>query len=65
VTGGGTGGSATGGGLLTGILGQLGLGRAATNASYDAHAPADPFLLRGTGYDPSLGTLLMQGVAIK
>ncbi|MGY2873211.1 phospholipid/cholesterol/gamma-HCH transport system substrate-binding protein [Marmoricola sp. URHA0025 HA25] len=53
--------------LLGGLLGGLGglLGRTATNASYDPHKPADPFLLRGTGYDPTLGALLMQGVAVK
>jgi hypothetical protein len=64
---GGTSGSTSGGtGLLGGVLGGLGgLGRAATNGSYDPHAPADPFLLRGTGYDPTLGALLMQGVAVK
>jgi hypothetical protein len=27
--------------------------------------PEDPFVLAGTGYDPSLGTLLMQGVAVR
>jgi phospholipid/cholesterol/gamma-HCH transport system substrate-binding protein len=65
TTGGTTGGS--GGGLLGGLLGGLGglLGRTAPNSSYDPHAPADPFLLRGTGYDPTLGALLMQGVAVK
>jgi phospholipid/cholesterol/gamma-HCH transport system substrate-binding protein len=50
------------GGLLGGLLGSLGLGRTATNAGYDASAPQDPFLLKGTGYDPSMGTLLMQAV---
>ena len=56
-----------GGGLLGGLLGGLGgiLGRTAPNAGYDAKAPVDPFLLKGTGYDPSLGTLLMQGVAVQ
>jgi virulence factor Mce-like protein len=58
----------TGGGsssnVLTGILGGLlGHGRAAP--SYDEQAPVlDPFLLTGTGYNPSLGTLLLQGVAL-
>jgi virulence factor Mce-like protein len=67
-----TGGSGTGstspdGGLLGGLLGGLGglLGRAAPNAGYDPTAPQDPFLLGGTGYDPGLGTLLIQGVAVK
>jgi len=49
------------GDLLGGLLG--GLGRTAPNAEYDPKAPQDPFLLTGTGYDPGLGTLLMQGVA--
>jgi phospholipid/cholesterol/gamma-HCH transport system substrate-binding protein len=63
LLGGVTGGSTTGGGgLLGGLLG--GLGRAAPNAAYDPTAPTDPFLLGATGYDPSLGTLLMQGVAV-
>jgi len=68
LTGGLTGGTTSGGtDPLSGLLGGLGglLGRTATNASYDPHAPADPFLLRGTGYDPTLGALLMQGVAVK
>lgn len=65
LTGGTTSGSTSGGtDLLGGLLGGLGLGRTATNSSYDPHAPADPFLLRGTGYDPALGALLMQGVAV-
>jgi phospholipid/cholesterol/gamma-HCH transport system substrate-binding protein len=55
-------GSTSDGGLLGGLLG--GLGRTATNASYDRPVPQDPFLLSGTGYDPGLGTLLMQGVAV-
>ncbi|MFL6062972.1 MAG: MCE family protein [Marmoricola sp.] len=57
---------ATGGGL-GGLLGSLlpGLGRAAPNAAYDPSAKSDPFLLAGTGYDPGLGTLLLQGVAFK
>ena len=68
-TGGGLlGGTTTGGtGPLSGLLGGLGglLGRTAPNAGYDPKAPADPFMLRGTGYDPTLGALLMQGVAVK
>jgi virulence factor Mce-like protein len=59
------GGSTSDTGLLGGLLGGLGLGRTSPNSGYDPHAPADPFLLRGTGYDPTLGTLLMQGVAVK
>lgn len=51
----------TSGGLLDNLLN--GLGRTATNAAYDPKAPQDPFLLTGTGYDPGLGTLLLQGVA--
>jgi phospholipid/cholesterol/gamma-HCH transport system substrate-binding protein len=65
-----TGGAGSGGtGIIDQLVGALsglgGLGRTATNGAYDRHAPADPFLLSGAGYDPSLGTLLMQGVAVK
>jgi len=52
----------TGGGL--GGLGGL-LGRTAPNDSYDGPQELDPFLLHGTGYDPGIGTLLVQGVAVK
>jgi phospholipid/cholesterol/gamma-HCH transport system substrate-binding protein len=68
-SGNGGGGSATSGILpgttnpLSGLLSGLGLGRAAP--AVDAKAPQDPFLLHGTGYDPGLGTLLLQGVAVK
>jgi virulence factor Mce-like protein len=61
--GGTTSGSTSSGGVLGGLLG--GLPRPAPNDSYDPRAPQDPFLLAGTGYDPSLGTLLVQGVAVK
>jgi virulence factor Mce-like protein len=57
---GSSGSGSTGG--LGGLLGPL-LPRTAPNAGYDAKAPQDPFLLSGTGYDPGLGTLLMQAVA--
>ena len=58
--------SGSGGGLLSGLLGGLlGRGRTAPNAAYDPMQPQDPFLLQATGYDASLGTLLMQGVAYK
>jgi phospholipid/cholesterol/gamma-HCH transport system substrate-binding protein len=50
----------TSAGSLLGLL-----GRPAPNDSYDPRAPQDPFLLSGTGYDPGLGTLLVQGVAYK
>jgi virulence factor Mce-like protein len=60
---GGTSGTTSGSGPLGGLLG--GLPRPAPNDSYDPRAPLDPFLLSGTGYDPSLGTLLVQGVAFK
>jgi virulence factor Mce-like protein len=60
-TSGGTG-STGPGGVLGGLLG---LGRTAPNDSYDPRAPQDPFLLTGTGYDPGLGTLLIQGVAVQ
>ena len=46
------------------LLGGL-LPRAATNAGYDPGAEQDPFLLGATGYDPGVGTLLMQGVAYR
>ncbi|MCW2783656.1 MAG: hypothetical protein JWP74_173 [Marmoricola sp.] len=52
------------GALLNGLLGG-GLGRTATGAAYDPKAPQDPFLLTGTGYDPGVGTLLLQGVAVQ
>jgi phospholipid/cholesterol/gamma-HCH transport system substrate-binding protein len=61
---GGVTGGTTGTSPLGGVLGGV-LGRAAPSASYDARAPQDPFLLTGTGYDPGLGTLLVQGVAVK
>ena len=48
--------------LLGGLLGR---GRAAPGQAYDAAAPLDPFLLTGTGYDPGMGTLLLQGVAVQ
>ncbi|MCW2755416.1 MAG: virulence factor Mce family protein [Marmoricola sp.] len=51
------------GALLGGLFG--GLGRTAPGAAYDPRAPQDPFLLTGTGYDPGVGTLLLQGVAVK
>ncbi|RNL61130.1 MCE family protein [Nocardioides marmoriginsengisoli] len=49
--------------LIRGLTGAL--GRTATGAAYDPNLPTDPFLLAGTGYDPGLGTLLLQGVATK
>jgi virulence factor Mce-like protein len=58
-SGGSGGGSGTGGG---GGGGLLGLGRPALDA-YRLPAPADPYGLAGHGIDPSLGTLLLQGVA--
>jgi phospholipid/cholesterol/gamma-HCH transport system substrate-binding protein len=64
TSGGTTSGSTSGGDLLGGLLGGL-LGRTAPNSGYDPETPTDPFLLTGTGYDPSLGTLLMQGVAVQ
>ncbi len=55
------------GNVLGDLIGGLfGHGRSATNTSYDAKTTTlDPFLLTGTGYDPSMGTLLMQGVAFE
>jgi phospholipid/cholesterol/gamma-HCH transport system substrate-binding protein len=72
LTGGGSGGTSGLGGVLGHLLPGL-LGRTATNSSYDAgqataydpNLAADPFLLQGTGYDPGLGSLLLQGVAFK
>lgn len=58
----------SGGSTSTGGLGDLFGGlmpRTAPNASYDPGAALDPFALSGTGYDPGLGTLLVQGVAYK
>jgi virulence factor Mce-like protein len=53
------------GGLLGGLLSGL-KGRAATGAAYgDPAGPMDPFLLTGTGYDPGIGTLLLQAVAVQ
>ena len=52
------------GSLLGGVLGGT-LPRTAPNADYGPRAPQDPFLLAGTGYDPGLGTLLMQAVAVQ
>jgi len=46
--------------LLGGLLGR---GRAAPGTAYDPAGAQDPFLLTGTGYDPGMGTLLLQGVA--
>jgi phospholipid/cholesterol/gamma-HCH transport system substrate-binding protein len=60
--GSGSGSGSDSGGGLGGLLGPL-LPRTAPNAGYDPKAPQDPFLLSGTGYDPGLGTLLMQAVA--
>lgn len=52
---------------LSQLLGGLGgiLGRTAPSSAYDPNLPTDPFLLEGTGYDPGLGTLLLQGVAFE
>lgn len=49
--------------LLNGLFGKN-RGRTAVGPTYDAKT-LDPFLLTGTGYDPNMGTLLMQGVAIQ
>ncbi|HEY0902675.1 MAG TPA: MCE family protein [Marmoricola sp.] len=61
TTSGTTGSGGSGGGLLGDLLG--GLGRVAPDL--DGPRGLDPFLLGGTGYDPGLGTLLIQGVATK
>ena len=62
TTGGSNSGSSSGsGGLLGGLF--AGLGRPATN--FDRLASTDPFLLGARGFDPALGTLLLQGVAFK
>ncbi|RNL81052.1 MCE family protein [Nocardioides marmorisolisilvae] len=53
-----------GGNVLGQLLGGLlGHGRAAPGSAYDASGAQDPFLLSGSGYDPGMGTLLLQGVA--
>lgn len=49
--------------LLNGLFGGN-RGRTAVGPTYDADT-LDPFLLTGTGYDPNMGTLLMQGVAFE
>ncbi|HET7682743.1 MAG TPA: MCE family protein [Marmoricola sp.] len=64
VLGGGGSGGGSDGGSLGGLLGGLGLGRAAPGFGAGAAEP-DPFLLGPRGVDPGLGTLLLQGVAIK
>ena len=58
----GTGSGSTSGGGLGGLLGPI-LPRTAPDVGDSPRAPQDPFLLAGTGYDPGLGTLLMQAVA--
>ena len=58
----GTGSGSTSGGGLGGLLGPI-LPRTAPDVGDGPAAPQDPFLLAGTGYDPGLGTLLMQAVA--
>lgn len=50
--------------LLNGLFGGGNRSRTSTGPVYDADT-IDPFLLTGTGYDPDMGTLLMQGVAFK
>jgi virulence factor Mce-like protein len=64
-TSGGSGdGSGNGGGnLVGGLLGGLGLGR--TAPGFALGSTPDPFLLGPRGVDPGLGTLLLQGVAVK
>lgn len=49
------------GGLLGGLLGGLGLGRAGLGATYQVDR-SDPLNLEANGYDPGLGTLLLQGL---
>jgi virulence factor Mce-like protein len=67
LTGGSTSSGSGSGGLLFGSGGLLGglLPRTAPALGPDPRAEQDPFLLGATGYDPGVGTLLMQGVAYK
>ncbi|KQT93705.1 hypothetical protein ASG49_01600 [Marmoricola sp. Leaf446] len=56
-------GSGSGGGILGGLTGPA--GRAAPNAAFriDDDKQIDPFGLARHGFDPGVGTLLLQGVA--
>lgn len=56
-----TGSATTSGGGLGGVLGGLGLGRAGLGATYQIDRN-DPLNLAANGYDPGLGTLLLQGL---
>lgn len=57
VTGGTT------GGLTGGLTGGIGVPRALPNGSYQLPQPLDPFNLATRGFDPGVGTMLLQGVA--
>jgi phospholipid/cholesterol/gamma-HCH transport system substrate-binding protein len=48
---------------LGNALGGLGLPRAQLGKGYQVPTPIDPFQLALRGYDPGIGTLLLQGVA--
>jgi phospholipid/cholesterol/gamma-HCH transport system substrate-binding protein len=51
--------------LPTALPTSLGLGRAGLGAAYRKPKAADPFHLAARGVDPSLGTLLLQGLAVQ
>ena len=54
--------AAAAGGGLGGVTSGLGVPRATPNESYQR---TDPFRLAERGFDPGVGTLLLQGVAFK
>ncbi len=57
-------GAGTGGGVLGGLGNGLGLPRAGLGKAYQVPEPLDPFNLASRGFDPGVGTMLFQGVAI-
>jgi hypothetical protein len=59
---GGLTGNSNSGGSTGGVTSGLGLPRALPNDSYQR---TDPFRLSERGFDPGVGTLLLQGVAFK
>ncbi len=54
----------TGGGVLGGVGNGLGLPRSDLGRAYRVPEPLDPFNLASRGFDPGVGTMLFQGVAI-
>jgi len=59
----GGGGGAGPGDTLGDLAGGLGLPRSNLNSAYQKPQPIDPFGLADRGFDPGLGTMLLQGVA--